>query len=197
MDTISIEAKMYMETVGAPAEENTEMAGAHFLPPVPVSVVPSEAEERYVDNTSPEMVMMAHHSNICDYRLNTNDSLDGVIPTDTTKEDSAENPGSGQGSQVGWIIYSIDTEPLPIPMIPPYSSWTSPNRMSVSTFTQGGTPKPLFFTLGTSKKQPLPLDRASLTPFPHQDGASDEVPPPPTYSTHGRGNHNKETENLK
>ena len=55
---------------------------------------------RDVDNTSPELVMMAPHSNVCDDRPNTNDILDGVIPTDTSKEDSAENPGSGQGRQV-------------------------------------------------------------------------------------------------
>ena len=42
IDTIAIEAKMYMEAVGAPAEAKTEMAGAHFPPPVPVTVAPSE-----------------------------------------------------------------------------------------------------------------------------------------------------------
>ena len=75
MDTISIEANMYMEAVGAPAEAKTEMAGAHFPPPVPVAVSPSEAEERDVDNTSPELVMMVPHSNVCDERPNTNNSL--------------------------------------------------------------------------------------------------------------------------
>ena len=101
METIAIEAKMAMEAVGEPAEAKTEMVGAHFLPPVPVAVAPSETDERDVDNTSPELMMMAPHSNVCDDRPNTNDSLDGVIPTDATKEASAENPGSGQGSQVG------------------------------------------------------------------------------------------------
>ena len=43
MYTISIEANMAMEAVGAPAEEKIEMAGAHLLPPVPVAVAPSEA----------------------------------------------------------------------------------------------------------------------------------------------------------
>ena len=80
-------------------------------------------------------------------------------------------------------------------MIPPASSWISPKRISASTFTQGGTPKPLVFPLGTSKHQPLPLDRASQTPFPHRDGASEKVPPP-SESTHSRVNHNKETDNL-
>ena len=65
--------------------------------------------------------MMAPHYNVYDDRPNTNDSLDGVIPTDVTKEDSAENPGSGQGSQVGWTIYIGDTELFPVPMIPPAS----------------------------------------------------------------------------
>ena len=93
------------------------------------------------------------------------------------------------------MIYSGDTEPLPVLMIPPYSSCISPKRMSVSTFTQGGTPKPLVLPLGPSKQQPLPLDRASPTPFNHQDGASDKVPSP-SESTDGRGNHDAETENL-
>ena len=69
------------------------MAGAHLPPSVPVAVTPSEAEERDADNTSPELVMMAPHSNVCDDRPNTNDSLDGVIQTDATKETSAEIPG--------------------------------------------------------------------------------------------------------
>ena len=94
------------------------MAGAHFLPPVHVAVSPSESEERYVNNTSPKLVMMAPNSNVCEDRSNTNESLDGVIPTDATKEASAENPGSGQGSQVGWMIYRGYTEPLTVPMIP-------------------------------------------------------------------------------
>ena len=66
--------------------------------------------------------------------------------------------------------------------------------MSVSIFTQGGTPKPLISPLGTSRQQPLPLDRASPTPFPHQDGVSDAsetpLPYPPDvsiYSSGGRG----------
>ena len=122
MKTIAIEAKMAMEAVGAPAEAKTYMSGAHFSPPVPVAVEPSEAEERYFDNTSPELVMIVPHSNVYDDRLNTNDSLDGMIPTDATKEASAKNPGSVQGSQVGWKIYSGDTEPLPVPIIPPASS---------------------------------------------------------------------------
>ena len=50
--------------------------------------------------------MMEPHSNICDARPDTNNSLDGVIPTDATKEASAENTGSGQGIPVGWTIYS-------------------------------------------------------------------------------------------
>ena len=62
------------------------MAGAHLPPLVPVAVAPSEAEERDVDNTSPELVMMASYSNVCDDRPNTNNSLNGVITTDTTKE---------------------------------------------------------------------------------------------------------------
>ena len=139
--------------------------------------------------------MMAHHSNICDDRPNTNDSLDGVIPTDATKEASAENPGLGQGSQVGWATYIGYTEQLYVPMIPPSSSLISPNSMSVSTFTQGGTPKPSIFPLGTSKHQPLPIYRKLSTPFPHQYSASDEVPSP-SDSTHGRRNIDKETENM-
>ena len=105
--------------MGAPAEAKTEMAGAHLPPLVPVAVAPSESEERGVDKTSPELVMMAHHSNVCDERPNTNDILDGLIPMDATKEDSAENSGLVQGSQLGWKIYSGDTETLPVPMIPP------------------------------------------------------------------------------
>ena len=42
METISIEDMMAIEAVGAPAEAKTEMAGAHFLPPVPVAVAPIE-----------------------------------------------------------------------------------------------------------------------------------------------------------
>ena len=167
-----------MGAVGEPVDTKTETAGAHFLPPVPVAVAPSESEERDVDNISPELVMMAPHSNVRDEITNTNESLDGVIPTDATKEAFAENTGLGHGSQVGWTIYSRDTEPLPVPMIPPASSYIYSKGMSVSTFTKGGTPKPLVLPLGLSKQQPLPLDRASLTPFPHQDGASDKVPPP-------------------
>ena len=79
METITIEAKMDMEAVGAPSEAKTEMAEAHFQPPVPVAVEPSESEERDVDNTSPVLVMMAPHSNVCDDRPNTNNSLNGVI----------------------------------------------------------------------------------------------------------------------
>ena len=90
MYTIAIEAKINIEAVGAPAEAKTEMEGSHFPPPFPVAVAPSESEERGVDNISPEIVMMAPHSNVCDDKLNTNDSLDGVIPTDATKESSVE-----------------------------------------------------------------------------------------------------------
>ena len=82
--------------------------------------------------------MMATYSNVCDNRSNTNDSLDGVIQTDATKEASAENLGSGQGSQVGWTIYSGDTETLSVPMIPPAPSWISPNRMLVYTSLNTG-----------------------------------------------------------
>ena len=140
--------------------------------------------------------MMASYSNVCDDRPNTNNSFDGLIPTDGTKEASTENPVSVEGSQLGWTIYSRDTEPFPVPMIPPSSSFISPKRMSVSTFTQCGTPKPLVLPLRPYKQQPLPLERASPTPFPHQDGVSDEVPSS-SESTHGRGNHDKETDNLK
>ena len=90
MEAITIEAKMSMEAVGAPAEAKAEIAGAHFPPPVPVAVAPSEAEERGVDNTSPKLVIMSPHSNVCYDRPNTNDSLDGVIPTDMTKEASTK-----------------------------------------------------------------------------------------------------------
>ena len=99
-----------MEALGAPAEAKTEMAGSHFLLSVPVSVAPSEAEERYVDNTSPEMTIVEPHSNVFDDRPNTNDSLDGLIPTDITKEAPVENLGSGHRSHVGWMIYSGDTQ---------------------------------------------------------------------------------------
>ena len=146
---------------------------------------------------------MSPHSNVCDDTPNTNDSLDVVIPTEATKEASAENSGSGKGNQIRWTIYSRDTETLPVPMIPPASSWISPNRMSVSTFyrgdtetlpvpmippclswispkrmsvstfTQVRTPKPSVSSLGPSKQQALPLDRALSMPFSHQDGASD------------------------
>ena len=119
--------------------------------------------------------MMAPNSDFCDDRPNTIDSLDRVIPTELTNVASAENPGSGKGSQVGRRIYSGDTDPLPVPMIPTASSWISPNRMLVSTFAQGGTPKPLVLSLEPSKQQPLPLDKASSNPFPHQDGVSDKV----------------------
>ena len=164
--------------MGTPTEGKTETAGVHFPPPVPVSVAPSEAEERDVYNTSPVLVMMAHHSSVCYDIPNTNDSLDEVIPTDATKEASVENPVSGKGSQVGWTIYRGDTDLLPVPMIPPASLWDSPKIMSVSTFTQGGTPKPSVLPLGASKQKPFPLDRVSPTPFPHQDGVSDKVPSP-------------------
>ena len=93
------------------------------------------------------------------------------------------------------MIYSGDIDPLPVPMIPPDPSWVSPKRMSVSTFNQGRTLKPSVSPLGPSKQQQLSLYRAFLTPFPHQDSAPDEVTPP-SESTHGRGNHDKETENL-
>ena len=172
METIAIEANMAMETVGAPAKANTDMTGAHFPPPVPVAVAPSEAEETDVDNTSPELVIMAPHSNVCDDIPNTNESLDGVIPTDATNEASAENPGSGKGIQIGWTIYSGDTETLPVPMIPLASSWISQNRMLVSTFTKGRTPKPLVLPLCTSKQQPSPLDRSSPTHLPDEEMAS-------------------------
>ena len=79
-----------MEAVGSPEEAKTYMEGAHLLPPVPVSGAPSEAEEMDVNNKSPELVMMALHSNVCDDRPNTNDKLDGVIPIDATKEASAK-----------------------------------------------------------------------------------------------------------
>ena len=65
----------------------------------------------------------------------------------------------------------------------------------MSTFTRGGTPKPLVSPLGASKQQPLPLDRSSPTPFPHQDGASYKVPSP-LESIQGRGNHDKEKDNM-
>ena len=185
MKTTEIEANMDMEAVGTPTEAKIDMEGAHFPPPVTVSVETSESEERDVDNISPDMVMMATHSNVCDDRPNTNDSLDGVIPTDATNEASAENPGSEQCSQVRWTIDSGDTEPLPVPMIPPDSSWIYPKRMLVSTFIKGGTPKPSVSPLGMSKQKPLPLDRASTTPFTHQDGASDKVPPHSESTTVG------------
>ena len=82
-----------------------------------------------------------------------------------------------------------------MPMIPPALSWISPKRMSVCTFAQGRTPKPSFSPLDTSKQQPLPLDRVSPTPFLCQDGASEKVSPSPE-STHGRVNHDEETENM-
>ena len=66
------------------------MSGAQFPPPVPVALAPSEAEERGVDNKTPELVMMAPHLNVCYGSPNPNDSLDGVIPTDVTKKASAE-----------------------------------------------------------------------------------------------------------
>ena len=44
METIAIEANMDMEAVVAPAEANTEMAGAHLPPLFPVAVEPSDAE---------------------------------------------------------------------------------------------------------------------------------------------------------
>ena len=100
METISIESKMSMEAVGAPANTKTEMAVSHFPPPVPALVELSEAEEMDAKNTSPELVIMAPHSNVYDDRPNTDDSLYGVITTNTTKEASAENPVSGQGSQL-------------------------------------------------------------------------------------------------
>ena len=139
--------------------------------------------------------MMASHFNFCDYIPNTDDILDGVIPTDATKEYFAENPGLQQGSQLGWTIYNRDTELLPVPIIPLASSWITPKRMSISNFTQVGTPKPLVSPLRTSKQQLLPLARASPAPFPHQDCASYEVTSP-SESTHSRVNHNKETDNL-
>ena len=40
------------------------MTGAYLPPPVPVVVAPSEVEERGVDKSSPELVMMATHSNV-------------------------------------------------------------------------------------------------------------------------------------
>ena len=85
---------MDMKAVGAPAEANIEMTGVHLPPPVPVALAPSEVEEKDVENTSTELVMMATHSNVCDDRSNTKESLNGVIPTDAAKEASTENPGS-------------------------------------------------------------------------------------------------------
>ena len=138
---------------------------------------------------------MAPYHNVCYDIPNTNDSLYGVIPTYATKEASVENPGYGQSSQVGWTIYSRDTDPLPVPMITPASSLISQKRMAVSNFTQGGTPKSSVLPLGTSKNQPLPLVRASPIPFTHQDGESEKVLSL-LDSTHVRGNNDKETENL-
>ena len=89
MYTTAIEAKMVMGAVGETTEAKREMAGAHLPPPVPVAVASSVSKERDVDNTSPELVMMVPHSNVCDYRPNTNYSLDGVIPTNATNEASA------------------------------------------------------------------------------------------------------------
>ena len=85
MYTIAIEANMAMEAVGSPEEAKTEIAEAHVPPPFPVTVAPSEAEERDVDNKSPELVMMAPHSNVCGDRPNNNDSFYGVIPMNSTK----------------------------------------------------------------------------------------------------------------
>ena len=48
METIAIEYKMAMEEVGASAEAKTDMEGAHYPPPVPIAVAPSEAKERDV-----------------------------------------------------------------------------------------------------------------------------------------------------
>ena len=141
------------------------------------------------------MLIMVPHSNVYNDRPNTNDSSGGVIPKDATKKASVENTISVQGIQVGWTIYSGDTDPLPVTMIPPDSSWISPDRMLAYTFTQVGTPKTSVLPLGPSKQQPLQLDRASPTSFPHQDGASDEVTYP-SELTHSRVNHDKETENL-
>ena len=70
MKTIEIEANMDMEAVGALAELKTEMAGSHFPPPVTVAVALSKSEESYLYNTSPELVMMEPHSNVCNYRPN-------------------------------------------------------------------------------------------------------------------------------
>ena len=42
METIEIEANMAMGAVGAPVEAKRDMAGDHFLLPVPVSVATSE-----------------------------------------------------------------------------------------------------------------------------------------------------------
>ena len=164
--------------MGTFTKARKEMSGTHFQTPVPVAVAPSEAEETDVENTSPELVIMAPHSNVFDDRTNTNDILDWVISMDTTKETLTENPVSGQGSQVGWTIYSGDTEPLPVPMIPPDSSWVSPKMISGSTFTQVRTSKPYVSPLGPSKQKPLSRDRESPTPFPRQDGVSDKVTPP-------------------
>ena len=43
-----------------------------------------------MDNKSPETVMMAPHSNVYDDTPKTNGILDGEIPTNATKEASAE-----------------------------------------------------------------------------------------------------------
>ena len=51
MENIAIEAKMAMEAVNVPAEAKKEMTGSHFTPLVSLSVAPSEAEERDVENT--------------------------------------------------------------------------------------------------------------------------------------------------
>ena len=142
---------MAMEAVGATLEAKTDMAGAHFPPPVPVTMAPSEAEERDADNKSPGLVMMEPHSKVFDYRTNTNKSVDGVILTDATMKAPAENSGYGQGRQVGWTIFRRYTEPLPVPMIPPASSYISLKRILAYKFTQYRTPNPLILTLGPSK----------------------------------------------
>ena len=46
------------------------------------------------------MVMMEPYFNVCDNRPNTDEILDRVVPTDVTKEASAENMRSVQAIQV-------------------------------------------------------------------------------------------------
>ena len=108
MDNISIESLVAINSVGVHEKLKTDMAGYNFLPPVPLALAPSEAEQKGANNTSSELVTMELHAKFYDKKNINNESMDGVYPMDVTEKASMENPGSGKGSQGGWIKEAVE-----------------------------------------------------------------------------------------